>query len=67
MRKVLFSEYEMANTTVNIGEKILLNTIGTVLIIYEDHWNYEVDFFNKKHESLGTYTVTESEIEKYSL
>jgi len=57
-------EYEVVLSTKELEEKVPINTIGTVLMVFDDDnmKKYEVEFVNDQGDFLALLTVEESDI-----
>lgn len=61
-----FNEYDVVQAICDLSDVVFTKARGTVLLIFEDApFHYEVEFFNGT-ESLGTLTVSETDLRRAS-
>jgi Domain of unknown function (DUF4926) len=57
-----FNEYDVVQATRDLSDKVHAKATGTVLLVFEDSpFHYEVEFM-ENGESLGTLTVSETDL-----
>ena len=55
-------EYAIVKATKQLGDGVIKDTLGTVLIIYDKPIGYEVEFVDINNESISVKTVTPNDI-----
>ena len=61
----MVKEYDVVKCVRDLNENVPKDTIGTVLIVY-NATDFEVEFVNKKGETLDVITVSKDDVMEYS-